>query len=132
MGKGGRRLALAAAVLLAAASLVSVSAGISRATGNIPPQGHQARGTAVSAGVLPGTAAAASLSWTRTLEPAVLAGAGLADFAGAPLDELYVYSYRGGAWEQVPFQFDEVDASGTYTVVNSLLDAVDELTFHGR
>jgi len=68
-------------------------------------------------------------AWTRTREPVVVAGDALAAFDGAPLDDLFVYAYRAGTWEQIPFQFDEVDATGTYTVENGLLDANDELVF---
>ncbi len=59
----------------------------------------------------------------------VVTGDQLPLFDGAALEDLFVYSYAGAAWQQIPFQFDEVDASGTYTVENGLLDANDELVF---
>jgi hypothetical protein len=59
----------------------------------------------------------------------IVSGGDLTAFEGAPLYDLFVYAYRGGAWQQIPFQFDEVDATGTYTVENGLLDANDELVF---
>ena len=66
---------------------------------------------------------------TRIHEPVVVTGDQLPLFDGAALDDLFVYAYAGAAWQQIPFQLDEVDASGTYTVENSLLDANDELVF---
>ena len=66
---------------------------------------------------------------TRAQEPVVITGDQLSLFASAALDDLFVYTYAGAAWRQVPFQIDEVDASGTYTVENGLLDANDELVF---
>jgi hypothetical protein len=67
------------------------------------------------------------IAWTRTREPVIVSGDQLPQFAGAALDDLFVYAYAGGSWTLVPFQFDEVDASGVYTVENGLLDANDEL-----
>ena len=66
---------------------------------------------------------------TRSQEPVVISGDRLPLFDGATLDDLFVYAYAGAAWQQIPFQLDEVDASGTYTVENGLLDANDELVF---
>jgi len=66
---------------------------------------------------------------TRSQEPVVITGEQLPLFDGAALDDLFVYVYAGAAWQQIPFQLDEVDASGTYTVENGLLDANDELVF---
>lgn len=65
----------------------------------------------------------------RKQEPVILTGAQLPLVIGAPLDELYAYAYDGGDWAQIPFQIDEVDASGVYTVENGLLDENDELVF---
>jgi hypothetical protein len=66
-------------------------------------------------------------TWTRTREPVIVSGDQFPQFAGAALDDLFVYAYSGGNWTLIPFQFDEVDASGMYTVENGLLDANDEL-----
>ena len=63
----------------------------------------------------------------RTQEPVIVAGDQLPLFDGAALADLFVYAYAGAAWRQIPFQLDEVDASGAYTVENGLLDADDEL-----
>jgi len=66
---------------------------------------------------------------TRSQEPVILSGDELPLFGGTALGDLFVYAYAGDAWQQIPFQLDEVDASGTYTVENGLLDANDELVF---
>jgi hypothetical protein len=66
-------------------------------------------------------------TWTRTREPVIVFGSQLPQFTGAALDDLFVYAYAEESWTLVPFQFDEVDASGVYTVENGLLDANDEL-----
>lgn len=66
---------------------------------------------------------------SRIHEPAIITGDQLPLFSSAALGDLFVYAYTGAAWQQVPFQIDEVDAGGTYTVENGLLDANDELVF---
>jgi hypothetical protein len=66
---------------------------------------------------------------TRSQEPVIIGGDELPVFDGAALDDLFVYAYAGAAWQQIPFQLDEVDASGTYTVENGVLGADDELVF---
>jgi hypothetical protein len=66
-------------------------------------------------------------TWTRTHEPVSVTGDRLWLYHGADLDDLFVYAYSGGTWQPIPFQFDEVDASGVYTVEDGLLDANDEL-----
>jgi hypothetical protein len=41
-----------------------------------------------------------------------------------------LYAYRGGDWQAVPFQIDEVSLTGTFVISdNGLLDANDELVF---
>lgn len=75
---------------------------------------------------------AAGLSVARSHDPVIVPGAELVEFAGVPLDELALLSYQGGTWEPVPFQVDEVTASGNYTSTeDGLLDANDELVFMG-
>jgi hypothetical protein len=66
-------------------------------------------------------------AWTRTREPVIVSGDQFPQFAGVALDDLFVYAYSGGSWSLIPFQFDEVNASGEYTVEDGLLDANDEL-----
>lgn len=66
----------------------------------------------------------------RDLEPVIVTGAQVGALSGAPLDELFVYNYTGGAWSQIPSQVDEVTASGDYTTTeDGLLDANDEVVF---
>jgi len=69
------------------------------------------------------------LGLARIQEPVVVTGDELPLFDGAALGDLYVYACSGATWQQIPFQLDEVDASGTYTAENGLLDANDELVF---
>jgi hypothetical protein len=104
--KAKRHLGFAAA----AAAMVTISIWLVRAVG---VQGVESAPTA----------------WIREQEPVILTGGQLPLVTGVPLDELYAYAYDGGAWAQIPFQIDEVDASGVYTVEDGLLDANDELVF---
>jgi hypothetical protein len=68
---------------------------------------------------------------TRQRDVVVINGAALPSLAGAPLDELFVYRFDGAAWQQIPFQFDEVDfVSNTYVITgDGSLDAADELAW---
>jgi hypothetical protein len=70
-------------------------------------------------------------SLTRQRDPVVVQGSSLAAFSSAALDDLFVYSYTGSAWRQIPFQFDEVQPiSNTYVLAeDGLLDDNDELAF---
>ena len=73
---------------------------------------------------------AATAAWTRTLDPAIITGSQLPLFQGVSLGDLFVYAYDGSTWAEVPFQIDEVEASGTYTTTeDSVLDSNDELVF---
>ena len=66
----------------------------------------------------------------RVEDPVVIIGAQLPALSGVPLNELVLYAYRGGDWQAVPFQIDEVSISGTYVISDDgLLDANDELVF---
>jgi len=86
-------------------------------------------GSAASATNSPAIPPRSALSLARTQEPVVVTGDQLPLFGGAALDDLFVYAYAGAAWQQIPFQLDEVDPSGTYTVETGLLDANDEIVF---
>lgn len=68
---------------------------------------------------------------TRQRDPVTVRGSSLPAFNGAPLDELFAYAYDSGTWQQIPFQFDEVEPIGnTYVVTeDGQLDANDELAF---
>jgi hypothetical protein len=68
-------------------------------------------------------------AWTRTLEPVVFTGNQLPLFDGAANNDLFAYAFAAGTWQQIPFQIDEVDATGAYTTENGLLDANDEMVF---
>ena len=65
----------------------------------------------------------------RELDPVVVLGSAMPDFAGVPLAQLFVYKYSGGAWSQIPWQFDEVVGGVIVTLGNGLLDAQDQLVF---
>jgi hypothetical protein len=66
---------------------------------------------------------------TRQRDAVIVQGSSLPELNGAPLSELAVFAYAGSAWQSVPFQFDEVDPTGTsyVAVEDGLLDANDEL-----
>ncbi len=68
---------------------------------------------------------------TRQRDAVVVNGAALPDLLGAPLDEIFVYRFDGANWQQIPFQFDEVDPiSNTYAITgDGSLDPADELAF---
>jgi hypothetical protein len=66
------------------------------------------------------------------VEPAIVLGSDLGDFIGTPVDEIWVYAFVGGDWEQIPFQLDERnDANGSYFVdaEDGILDSNDEIVF---
>ena len=69
----------------------------------------------------------------RELAPVIVKGADLPLMAGVPTDELFVYAYKEGGFEQIPFQVDEVEeveGSRHYTdTVGSPLEDDDEVVF---
>lgn len=75
---------------------------------------------------------------TRDLEPVLLQGSSFSGFAGAPLGELFLYAYDSAeaAWQQIPFQIDEIGISGNksgyFIPDDGLLDDNDELAFMAR
>lgn len=72
----------------------------------------------------PNIGASASVALSRRVEPIIMPGL----FAGVPIPTVFVYRYTGSAWEQIPFQVDEVDAAGSYVASeDGLMDANDEL-----
>lgn len=72
----------------------------------------------------------------RNLEPVIVPGESLPDFAGAAISELFLYASHEGIsqWQQIPFQFDERDTSGNYFTSDQVggLDANDELVFMAK
>jgi hypothetical protein len=80
----------------------------------------------------PAPAPADSAALARPAAPVVVRGDAFPAFAGAPLAELALYGFVDGVWTPLPFQVDEVDASGAYTTEeDARLDANDELVFMG-
>lgn len=67
----------------------------------------------------------------RNLEAVVLPGALVGDLSGAPVGQLFVYTYSMAGWGgQIPIQIDERDPGGAYvTAEDNLLDANDEIVF---
>jgi hypothetical protein len=70
-----------------------------------------------------------SISWSRTQEPVVLLGLQLLEFTGADISHLFAYAFKNGAWEQIPFQVDEVSLFGEYTSEDGIFDFGDEVVF---
>lgn len=106
-----RRLLLAAVMI---SLLVAPGAALAGVSPQEPPQNTP---------VAP-DAPAAPLD--RTGEPATVTGV----LAGKPVDELFVYRWHGGMWEQIPFQIDERNASGAWvTSEDGVMDANDVLVF---
>lgn len=68
----------------------------------------------------------------RDADPVIVTGAQMIGFAGAPLNQLFVYAFSGGQWRQIPWQFDEVRNGEYMAVDNGLLDTVDELVVMGQ
>lgn len=71
----------------------------------------------------------------RDYEPVIITGNQLTDFITTSTSQLFLYKYTAatGSWEQIPFQFDDVDGSGTYFgEADGLLDANDELAFMAK
>ncbi len=79
-----------------------------------------------------------SNSLSRNLEPVVLTGAQLSTFEGVAVDELFLYAYDSvsDAWQQVPWQIDEVvtesGARRYFTPDDGVLDADDEFSFMAK
>ena len=74
---------------------------------------------------LPTTHLVSSVS--RSWAPVVLTAAQLPALDGAPLDRLAVWVYRAGAWQTVPWQVDEKDASGYTAQGDGVLNGGDEV-----
>ena len=69
----------------------------------------------------------------RDLEPVLITGKTVSALVGFPVDQLFVYAYSGGTWEQIPAQVDEVTAAGTYTATeDGRLDGNDEIVFMAK
>ncbi len=72
----------------------------------------------------------ADTSFTRTLDPVVLTGAQMPDWAGVSLDHLFLYTYHASSgWRQIPWQFDEKHEGVYVANEDGKLDADDELAF---
>jgi ribosomal protein L40E len=66
------------------------------------------------------------------VEPIIISGSDISSFIGKPVDEIWVFSYVGGNWEQIPFQIDEknnINGSYFFNAEDGLLDVNDEMVF---
>jgi len=95
------------------------------------------------AALLAPPAPAQTFTQDRQYEPVQMAAFNFADFSGdiAPVNQLFMYAYRGGVWQQIPFQIDErgLEVVGSDSIANSyfglkdgLLDDNDQLLFMAR
>jgi hypothetical protein len=50
----------------------------------------------------------AARTLARDADPVIVTGQQMPAFAGAPLNRPFVYAYTDGAWQQIPWQFDEI------------------------
>ncbi|MEA3337612.1 MAG: hypothetical protein U9R25_17080, partial [Chloroflexota bacterium] len=79
-----------------------------------------------AAGDQPLATLAENSSLDRTREPVVVTGV----FPGKPVEEIFVYGWNAGSWEQIPFQVDERDASGELVdVEDGVMDENDDVVF---
>ncbi len=66
----------------------------------------------------------------RPATPVTVIGNALTPLLGTPISELRLYRYGPAGWEAVPFQVDEVTATGVFTSSeDGLLDGNDQLSF---
>jgi hypothetical protein len=82
-----------------------------------------------------GTLAGQTNTLNRDYEPVIVQGSRLADFLTVPSHDLYVFRFISStnAWEQVPFQIDDVSADESYfSETDGILDGNDELVFMAR
>jgi hypothetical protein len=63
----------------------------------------------------------------RPLAQVIITGDKLPGLADAPLNQLFVYAYRGGVWSQIPWQFDEVKNGKIVASDDGILGSDDEL-----
>lgn len=70
--------------------------------------------------------APASLPVERGTQPVVITGA----FVGQPNNQVFVYRWTGSAWEQLPFQIDEISsANQPVSTDDGQIDADDQIVF---
>jgi hypothetical protein len=62
----------------------------------------------------------------RPIEPVVVTGV----LIGKPVDEIFVYRWNSGSWQQIPFQVDERNSSGALVAAeDGVMDSNDEVVF---
>jgi hypothetical protein len=66
----------------------------------------------------------------RASEPVILRGSTIPLAVSVPVDRLAVYAYRGGTWQIIPFQVDEVNGDGDVVATeDGVFDPNDEIVF---
>jgi hypothetical protein len=84
----------------------------------------------------PSRASATGRNLTRDYEPVVLTGRELAEFVGTPKGFLFLFAYRGGEWQEIPFQLDKRNSDGRYRYdvpeEQKVLEEVDEFVFMAK
>ena len=65
----------------------------------------------------------------RPAQPLVVTGDMLTAHFGAPVEELFLFRFRAGDWQEVAFQIDEVSGNSFFETDDGLLDGDDELVF---
>jgi len=87
---------------------------------------------AITINLGPAASADSPLPWSaeeREVEPIIVTGEWLEPLGGASLERLFVYTYDGSTWEQIPWQFDEVASGVIVSSEDGRLDGDDELVF---
>jgi len=75
------------------------------------------------------TASLSAATLERPYELVVVNGQQIPLLKGAPVNDLFVYRYESGNWQQIPFQIDETDGGNYFGAKNGILDDADEICF---
>ena len=66
----------------------------------------------------------------RSADPVIMTGDQMVLFRGVALDQLFLFVYQNGSWQQIPWQFDEMDQYGNYLPTgDGNLNDTDQLVF---
>jgi len=98
-------------------------------TSAVASDGHCAGSVPGDAGVAPDIHPQASPIPAHNKDYVIVTGDTLPAFKGVPVEQLFVYRYAGGTWQQIPWQFDQVISGNLTTTVTFPLDEDDQLVF---